>query len=222
MITATTYILPIIFVLGLVIFLWFVVRMTSWSTKYNQRREEYLKRKAEDAHAEKERQDRDIIEQSYRLAALTEVLRQARLMGDTATIDKVENDTYDGPLPERRDDGAYLSIYDDLRILPVAGINYRGNLTAYVGHFNGVLVPEPKNEYDPFAIMVKVEDGKHIGYVRENQTDLVRNLVGAPQPLGERQPTIFPPYRIEGYIDKFVDEDDEPRFSALIYIKRKK
>ena len=222
MTTATTYILPIIFVLGIVIFLWFVVRMTSWSTRYNQRREEYLKRKAEDAHAEKERQDRDIIEQSYRLAALTEVLRQARLMGDTATIDKVENDAYDGPLPERRDDGAYLSIYDDLRILPVAGINYRGNLTAYVGHFNGVLVPEPKNEYDPFAIMVKVEDGKHIGYVRENQTELVRNLVGAPQPLGEPQPTIFPPYRIEGYIDKFVDEDDEPRFSALIYIKRKK
>lgn len=85
-----------------------------------------------------------------------------------------------------------------------------------------MLVPEPKNEYDPFAIMVKVEDGKHIGYVRENQTDLVRNLVGVPQPLGERQPTTFPPYRIEGYIDKFVDEDDETRFSASMYIKRKK
>ena len=70
--------------------------------------------------------------------------------------------------------------------------------------------------------MGKVEDGKHIGYVRENQTDLVRNLVGAPQPLGERQPTTFPPYRIEGYIEKFEDEDDEPRFRALIYIKRKK
>ena len=222
MTTAMTYFLPIMFILGLVIFSCFVIWMTSWSHKYNHRREEYLKRKAEDAHAEKERQNRDIIEQSYRLAALTEVFRQAKIMGDTATIDKVENDSYDGPLPERRDDGAYLSIYDDLRILSVAGINYRGNLTAYVGHFNGVLVPEPKNEYDPFAIMVKVEDGKHIGYVRENQTDLVRNLVGVPQPLGERQPTTFPPYRIEGYIEKIVDEDDDPRFSAIMYIKRKK
>lgn len=222
MTTATTYFLPIMFILGVVIISCFLFWMTSWSSKYNHRREEYLKRKAEDALAENERQNRDIIEQSYRLAALTEVLRQAKIMGDTATIDKVENDTYDGPLPERRDDGAYLSIYDDLRILSVAGINYRGNLTAYVGHFNGVLVPEPKNEYDPFAIMVKVEDGKHIGYVRENQTDLVRDLVGVPQPLGERQPTTFPPYRIEGYIETFENEDDEPRFSAIMYIKRNK
>ena len=204
--------------LGLVCFVgWLMYRDRVDTAK----REAYMKRKSAEARAEQERKDREAIEQGYRAAALIEVLRQSKIMGDVATINKLESGNYEGPLPGLRDDGVYLSLYDDLRILRVAGVNYRGDLSAYVGHFRGTLKPEPTNDYDPFAIMVLVEDGKHIGYVREEQTDMVRSLVGAPQPLGENQPTIFPPYRIEGYITD-ESEGGQKQFSAVMYIRRKK
>lgn len=141
------------------------------------------------------------------------------MMGDTATYDAAMKLTYDGNLPELREDGAWTSIYDDLRILKIAGMNYRGNLSAYVGQFKGVLVPEPKNEYDPFAIMVKVEDGKHVGYIKEEQTGMVRTWVGAEQ-LGFDEPTIFKPYRVEGFIDEREDEDGRKYYDGCVYVKK--
>ena len=125
-------------------------------------------------------------------------------------------------MPELREDGARTSIYDDLRILKIAGMNYRGNLSAYVGKFKGMLVPELKNEYDPFAIMVKVDDGKHVGYIKEDQTCMVRWLVGAEQPLGENEPTIFKPYRVEGFIDEREDEDGRKYYDGCVYVRKKK
>ena len=143
-------------------------------------------------------------------------MHQARLVGDTETINSLNNKTYIGPLPELRNDGAYLSIYDNLRILKIAGMKYRGNLSAYVGEFKGTLVPETKNEYDPFAIMVKCEDGKLLGYIREDQTEFVRYYVGAEQPLGETTPTTFSPYRITGFI-----REQEGGYDGTVYIVKK-
>jgi hypothetical protein len=150
---------------------------------------------------------------------MNELRRQAEIMGDTDCVEQVNNMTYHGPLPERRTDGAWTSVYDDLRILKIAGMQYRGNLSAYEGNFNGVLVPEPKNEYDPFAIMVKVEDGKHVGYIKEEQTDMVRTWVGAEQ-LGTDEPTIFKPYRICGTITSKEDYDNKKSFDGCVYIKK--
>lgn len=149
-------------------------------------------------------------------------MKQVKMMGDTATYDAAMKLTYDGNLPEEREDGAWTSIYEDLRIFKIAGMKYRGNLSAYVGNFRGTLVPEPKNEYDPFAIMVKVEDGKHIGYIKEEQTGIVRWMVGAEQPLGENEPTKFKPYRVTGWIYEEEYGEGKKVYDGCVYVRKKK
>ncbi len=150
--------------------------------------------------------ERNWMERLKRQVILAEVLRQAKLVGDTDTVQKVTNhpDDYDGPTPKQWESGTYYSsIYPDhLMILNIAGINYRGNLKAYVGDFNGVLVPEPKNDYDPNAIMIKCEDGKHLGYIPENMTEDVRYMIGHPDAEGD---TTWR-HRITGHIDE-CEED---------------
>lgn len=137
-------------------------------------------------------------------------------------MEYVNSMTYNGPFPEERDDGAYLSIYENLRIMKISGMKYRGDLSAYVGQFNGTVVPEPTNEYDPFAIQVKCEDGYLLGYIRESQTHIVRWLVGVPQMLGDEEPTLFKPYRITGFIYEKTDETDGHKFyDGVVYIKKK-
>lgn len=208
----------LITVAGIAIVIWFL----NWDSKRSAR---LKKEKAEREQAEAERKQREhdeLVEKARRLRALTEVMKQAKMMGDTDTYYSAMNMTYDGNLPELREDGAWTSIYDDLRILKIAGMNYRGNLSAYVGKFKGMLVPELKNEYDPFAIMVKVDDGKHVGYIKEDQTGMVRWLVGAEQPLGENEPTIFKPYRVEGFIDEREDEDGRKYYDGCVYVRKKK
>ena len=208
----------LITVAGIAIVIWFL----NWDSKRSAR---LKKEKAEREQAEAERKQREHDEQmekARRLMALTEVMKQAEMMGDTDTYYSAMHMIYDGNLPELREDGAWTSIYDDLRILKIAGMNYRGNLTAYVGKFKGMLVPELKNEYDPFAIMVKVDDGKHVGYIKEDQTGMVRWLVGAEQPLGENEPTIFKPYRVEGFIDEREDEDGRKYYDGCVYVRKKK
>lgn len=196
-----------------------VVLFLNWDNKRSVRlRKEQEER--ERAEAERKRREHEAqMAEARRLMALCEVMKQAKMMGDTATHDAAMKLTYDGNLPELREDGAWTSIYDDLRILKIAGMNYRGNLSAYVGQFKGVLVPEPKNEYDPFAIMVKVEDGKHVGYIKEEQTGMVRTWVGAEQ-LELEEPTIFKPYRVEGFIDEREDEDGRKYYDGSVYLKK--
>ena len=99
------------------------------------------------------------------LSATLEMLRQATLMEDAETIKAINDGTYDGKLPERRSDGGWLSVYDDLRILGIAGINHRQRIGSYMGRVDVALVPEPGNEFDPCAIKVVAEDGHHLGYV---------------------------------------------------------
>lgn len=108
------------------------------------------------------------------LSATLELLRQATLMKDAETIKAINDGTYDGKLPERRSDGGWLSVYDDLRILGIAGINHRQRIGSYLGRVDVALVPEPGNEFDPCAIKVVAEDGHHLGYVHYDQTPMVR------------------------------------------------
>ena len=108
------------------------------------------------------------------LSATLELLRQATLMEDAETIKAINDGTYDGKLPERRSDGGWLSVYDDLRILGIAGINHRQRIGSYMGRVDVALVPEPGNEFDPCAIKVVAEDGHHLGYVHYDQTPMVR------------------------------------------------
>lgn len=212
--------------MGILFFIVFILVLIAVYLVYCDRAAKKLEKKQkEKAEAEKERKEQEAleaIENARRLVLLMEVKHQAELVGDKATVDAVMGMTYNGKMPELRDDGAYLSLYDNLRIFKIAGMKYRGNLSAYIGDFKGMLVPEPKNEYDPMAIMVKCEDGKHLGYIKEGQTDMVRWLVGAEQPLGESTPTEFKPYRITGVIEEKSDEIDGHKFyDGCIYVVKK-
>ena len=185
---------------------------------------EHCDNKDREAIAREERKRKAIAEQKHRelmanikrQTQLMEVLRQAKLVGDKETEADILNGNYDGKMPEELSNGMWTSVFDNLTILNIAGINYRGNLSAYVGDFNGVLVPEPKNDYDPNAIMIKCEDGKHLGYVPENLTDIVREIVGED----------FHRYRITGRIFEREDDsmilvdNDKPRryFTGCIYL----
>lgn len=209
----------LITVAGIAVLVWFF----QWDANRSARmKAEKAEREREEERAEAERKQREneeLIAKARRLAALAEVMKQAKMMGDTDTYDSAMKLTYDGNLPGEREDGAWTSIYDDLRILKISGMNYRGDLSAYVGQFKGVLVPEPTNDYDPFAIMVKVEDGKHVGYIKEEQTGMVRTWVGAEQ-LGLDEPTIFKPYRVEGFIDEREDEDGRKYYDGCVYVRK--
>ena len=135
---------------------------------------------------------------------------QAGIVGDTLTVSAIESGTYTGPLPERRADGGWLSIYDNLRILKIAGINHRQGISRYVGRVECVLVPEPDNEYDPDAIKIVAEDRHHLGYIPSGQTDLVCSLTANEFP-----------YRCTAFIEECDDEDDGHKFFVgFVYIKR--
>ena len=153
----------------------------------------------------------DLMADIERMKLNIEVMIQSKAVGDTATYDAVTNNTYDGPWPELRADGAYLSLYDNLRILKIAGINYRQGINRYRGQCPCALVPEPNNEYDPDAIKVVAEDRHHLGYIPSDQTDFVRSLAGDQFP-----------YLCLAVIQEIEDEDDGHKFyDGRIYIKRR-
>ena len=110
-----------------------------------------------------------------RLMQRTEAYIQASIVHDDATKAALDAGTYDGPLPERRGDGGWLSIYDGLRIISIAGINHRQQGDRYTGRNTVAVVPEPKNEFDPNALKVIAEDGHHLGYVGRDHQEMVRS-----------------------------------------------
>ena len=112
---------------------------------------------------------------AQRLMQRTEAYIQASIMHDDATKAALDAGTYDGPLPERRGDGGWLSIYDGLRILSIAGINHRQQVDRYMGRNTVAIVPEPKNEFDPGALKVIAEDGHHLGYISRDHQEMVRS-----------------------------------------------
>ena len=144
------------------------------------------------------------------MAQRAQALIQADLVGDHLTETSINAGTYTGPLPERRDDGGWLSIYDNLRILKIAGINHRQGISRYLGRVECALVPEPDNEYDPDAIKIVAEDRHHLGYIPSGQTDLVCSLTANEFP-----------YRCTAFIEECEDEDDVHKFFVgFVYIRR--
>lgn len=85
-----------------------------------------------------------------------------------------------------------------LAAMSVAGINKHGCQMKHVGAFIGQLVAEPDNDFDANAIMVVHEDGTHLGYIKKEETDAVREMIGKN----------FKSYPVVGEV-KFVEEDDE-------------
>lgn len=155
--------------------------------------------------------DSELLSDIDKKMRLAEVLIQSKIVGDDKTYQAVLNETYNGPLPEPRSDGGYLSVYDNLRILKIAGINYRSGINRYLGRVMCALVPEPDNEYDPEAIKIVAEDRHHLGYIPSEQTDFVRSMAG-----GEF------PYRCEAHIYESEDDEDDRRFYyGFVYIKSK-
>ena len=144
------------------------------------------------------------------MAQRAQALIQADLVGDHLTETSINAGTYTGPLPERRGDGGWLSIYDNLRIFKIAGINHRQGISRYVGRVECALVPEPENEYDPDAIKIVAEDRHHLGYIPSGQTDTVCWLAANEFP-----------YRCTAFIDECKDGTDGHKFFVgFVYIKR--
>ena len=135
---------------------------------------------------------------------------QAGIVGDKYVPGAIESGSYTGALPDRRADGGGLSIYDNLRILKIAGINHRQGISRYVGRVECALVPEPDNEHDPDAIKIVAEDRHHLGYIPSGQTDLVCSLTANEFP-----------YRCTAFIEQCEDEDDGHKFfTGFVYIRR--
>lgn len=159
---------------------------------------------------QKQPSDEELLANARLLIQKSEVLIQANLVGDQATADAINANTYNGPLPERRADGGWLSIFDNLRILSIAGINHRQGIDRYTGRVECALVPEPTNEFDPDAIKIVAEDSHHLGYIPSNQTDFVRSLTANEFP-----------YRCIAFIEEREDEVDRHQFFVgHVYIKR--
>ena len=152
----------------------------------------------------------DIIKNLNQETARIEAYIQAGIVGDQQAINAINAGTYNDRLPERRSDGGWLSIYDNLRILKIAGINYRQGISRYVGRVACALVPEPDNEFDQDAIKIVAEDRHHLGYIPTDQTDFVRSLTADEFP-----------YRCTAFIEEHEDEDDGHKFfTGFVYIKR--
>lgn len=147
----------------------------------------------------KEVSDEELIANANKLVAMSEALQQAKAQGDEKTVQAILNMTYTGPLPEKKEDGTYTKIYKNYLRFKIAGINHRESIGDYEGKFIGEVVPEPTNQYDPNAIKIVHQDGKHLGYVPAEDTEQLREWVKNQFP-----------YKCYGEI--FQDEDyDEGR-----------
>ena len=133
-------------------------------------------------------------------ALLAEVKRQAEEHNDKDTIQAVLNNTYNGPMPELKPDGSYTSIYVTYLRYKIAGINHRKRIRDYVGKSKGYIQPEPTNKYDPNAIAIYAEDGHHLGYIPQAETQDVRDI-GLPFPIN-----------VYCEIEEDYDYDDSRRF----------
>ena len=190
----------------------FIIFATIWALffmYYNAVKKHYNSQKQE---VPVRQQEPEIVWQRkiQNVSQLAEALVQAEIVGDMLTVDSIKRNDYHGPLPERRDDGGWLSIYDNLRILKIAGINHRQGISRYVGRVECALVPEPDNEFDPDAIKIVAEDRHYIGYIPRGQTEMVCWLTANEFP-----------YRCTAFIEACEDKTDGHKFFVgYVYIKR--
>ena len=196
----TLFILIILICAGILVF-WYI---RNKSENNEQSQQEPVESKAENDSVD------DLLETIENERRRIEAFIQAGIVGDQLTASAINSGTYNGPLPERRSDGGWLSIYDNLRILKIAGINHRSGISRYVGRVECALVPEPDNEYDPDAIKIVAEDRHHLGYIPGGQTELVCSLSANEFP-----------YHCTAFIEDHDDEDDGHHFfTGFVYIKR--
>lgn len=195
-------------IIGLaVLFVWWLVTPNQ---SYRQRQLEAAQRIAKAESEKRDAEHDDLLANARQLMRQGEALIQAELAGKDTIRDAILSNSYSGPWPERRDDGGWLSVFDNLRILKIAGINRREGIGRYVGRVDCALVPEPDNEFDPEAIKVVADDRHHLGYIPADQTAFVRSLTA-----GEF------PYKATTFIEEKEDEVDGHRFSVgYVYIKR--
>ena len=194
----TLFLFSILAVCGIALTIWYVANSGKEEKSYQQRQLEMA------IGMDSGRADLGM------MAQRAQALIQADLVGDHLTETSINAGNYTGPLPERRADGGWLSIYDNLRILKIAGINHRQGINRYVGRVNCALVPEPDNEYDPDAIKIVAEDRHHLGYIPSGQTDLVCSLTANEFP-----------YRCTAFIEECEDEDGRHKFFiGFVYIRR--
>ena len=194
---------------GILIFVIAIIAFIYLNEKNSNKTYDQIQREAAEVICKNDSVD-DLLEESKKMIPLTEAIIQAGLVGDHFVVDAINGGTYNGPLPERRDDGGWLSIFDNLRILKIAGINYRSGIGKYVGRVECALVPEPDNEYDSNAIKVVAEDRHHLGYIPTEHTDFVRSLAANEFP-----------YRCTAFIEEHEDElDGHKFFIGFVYIKR--
>ena len=194
---------------GILIFVIAIIAFIYLNEKNSNKTYDQIQREAAEVICKNDSVD-DLLEESKKMIPLTEAIIQAGLVGDHFVVDAINGGTYNGPLPERRDDGGWLSIFDNLRILKIAGINYRSGIGKYVGRVECALVPEPDNEYDSNAIKVVAEDRHHLGYIPTEHTDFVRSLAANEFP-----------YRCTAFIEEHEDElDGHKFFIGFVYITR--
>lgn len=195
-------------IIGLaVLFVWWLVTPNQ---SYRQRQMEAAQRIAKAESEKRDAEHDDLLANARQLMRQGEALIQAELAGKDTIRDAILSNSYSGPWPERRDDGGWLSVFDNLRILKIAGINRREGIDRYAGRVDCALVPEPDNEFDPEAIKVVADDRHHLGYVPADQTAFVRSLTA-----GEF------PYKATAFIEEKEDEVDGHRFFVgYVYIKR--
>jgi hypothetical protein len=193
----------------LIIFAIIVFAICLYGSRKNESYEQIQKRLAEEKYANNQKVDNLLVDLKNETRRIQAVI-QAEIVGDMLTMDSIKRNDYHGPLPERRDDGGWLSIYDNLRILKIAGINHRQGIGRYVGRVECALVPEPDNEYDPDAIKIVAEDRHHLGYIPSGQTDFVCSMTANEFP-----------YRCTAFIEEREDEMDGHKFFiGFVYIRR--
>ena len=132
---------------------------------------------AEEAYAAQKAEDQKLIDNAKRALSCIILMRQADFLGDKETIQALNEKRYEGPLPEKQENGSWSSPYPQLLALPIAGINYRSGIKNVVGPAKARLVPDPKNEFDPDAIKVIHESGTHVGFIPADHTDDIRDLI---------------------------------------------
>lgn len=198
------------FIIFIIIVCVIVMMFKSLAHQHNSHEDVQRELAAKYANQEQEKSDDDLLANARLLMRKTEAMIQADLAGNQTVHDAIMSNNYNGPLPERRDDGGWLSVFDNLRILKIAGINRREGIDRYVGRVDCALVPEPDNEFDPEAIKVVADDRHHLGYIPADQTVFVRSLTA-----GEF------PYKATAFIEEKEDEVDGHRFFVgYVYIKR--
>ena len=129
-----------------------------------------------------------------------EALRQAREAFDWKTESAILDRMYLEPLPELDAAGYWTNLYPDIYHTKIAGINYCRGIRDLAGvYFDALLIPEPKNKYDPNAIkIVHKESGRKLGYIPADETDDVRQFVN----------NNFP-FQCRAHVDEYEDWDDE-------------